>query len=48
MVLPEGRGKFEKINLIGTRSRDLPAYNIVPQPLCSFGGAKTKALFLVS
>jgi hypothetical protein len=29
----EGLGKLEKIHLIGTRSRDLPACNIVPQPL---------------
>jgi hypothetical protein len=28
----EGLGKFKKINLIGIRSRDLPACIIVPQP----------------
>jgi hypothetical protein len=33
IVRPEGLGKFEKIQLIGTRSRDLPACSIVPQPL---------------
>jgi hypothetical protein len=27
-VLPEGLGKLEKIHLIGTRSRDLPACSI--------------------
>jgi hypothetical protein len=32
-VRSEGLGKFEKIHLIGTRSRDLPACSIVPQPL---------------
>jgi hypothetical protein len=32
IVRPEGLGKFEKIHLIGTRSRDLPACSIVPQP----------------
>jgi hypothetical protein len=34
IVWPEGFGKFEKIHLIGTRSRDLPPCSIVPQPLC--------------
>jgi hypothetical protein len=33
-VRPEGLGKLEKIHLIGTRSRDLPVWNIVPQSLC--------------
>jgi hypothetical protein len=33
-VRPEGLGKLEKIHLIGTRSRDLPACSIVPQPPC--------------
>jgi hypothetical protein len=28
----EGLGQLQKIHLIGTRSRDLPACNIVPQP----------------
>jgi hypothetical protein len=28
----EGLGKLKKIHLIGTRSRDLPAYSIMPQP----------------
>jgi hypothetical protein len=28
----EGSGQFKKIHLIGTRSRDLPACSIVPQP----------------
>jgi hypothetical protein len=32
-VQPEGLGKFEKIHLIGTRSHDLLACSIVPQPL---------------
>jgi hypothetical protein len=32
-VRPEGLGKLEKIHFIGTRSRDLPVCNIVPQPL---------------
>jgi hypothetical protein len=32
-VRPEGLGKFEKIHLIGTWSRDRPACSIVPQPL---------------
>jgi hypothetical protein len=32
IVRPEGLGKFEKIHLIGTRFRDLPARNIAPQP----------------
>jgi hypothetical protein len=30
---PEALGKLEKIHLIGTRSHDLPACTIVPQPL---------------
>jgi hypothetical protein len=30
----EGLGKLKKkIDLVGTRSRDLPAYSIVPQPI---------------
>jgi hypothetical protein len=29
----EGLGKSEKIKLIGARSRDLPVYSIVPEPL---------------
>jgi hypothetical protein len=33
-VRPKGLGKLEKIHLIGTRSRYLPASSIVPQPLC--------------
>jgi hypothetical protein len=33
IVRPEGLSKFEKIHLIGARSRDLPACSIVPQPL---------------
>jgi hypothetical protein len=32
-VRPEGLDKLEKIHLIGTRSRDLPGYSIVSQPL---------------
>jgi hypothetical protein len=28
----EGLGKLKKIHLIGTRTRDLPACSIVPQP----------------
>jgi hypothetical protein len=32
-VRPGGLGKFKKIHPIGTRSRDLPACSIVPQPL---------------
>jgi hypothetical protein len=32
-VRPEVLGKLEKIHLIGTRSRDLPACSIVPYPL---------------
>jgi hypothetical protein len=28
----EGLGKLKKISLIGTRTRDLPACSIVPQP----------------
>jgi hypothetical protein len=32
-VRPEGLGKFEKIHFIRTRSRDLPACSIMPQPL---------------
>jgi hypothetical protein len=30
IVRPEGLGKLEKIHLIGTRFRDLPACSIVP------------------
>jgi hypothetical protein len=30
IVRPEGLGKLEKIHLIGTRSRDLPACSIAP------------------
>jgi hypothetical protein len=30
ILRPEGLGKFEKIHLIGTRSRELPACSIVP------------------
>jgi hypothetical protein len=33
IVRPEGLGNLEKIHLIGTRSRDLPVCNVVPQPL---------------
>jgi hypothetical protein len=33
IVRSEGLGKLEKIYLIGTRSRVLPACSIVPQPL---------------
>jgi hypothetical protein len=33
IVRPEGLGKLEKIHLMGTRFRDLPACSIVPQPL---------------
>jgi hypothetical protein len=32
IVRMEGLGKLKKIHLIGIRSRDLPACNIVPQP----------------
>jgi hypothetical protein len=32
IVRLEGLGKLKKIHLIGTRTRDLPAYSIVPQP----------------
>jgi hypothetical protein len=32
IVRPEGLGKLKKINLSGTRTRDLPACSIVPQP----------------
>jgi hypothetical protein len=32
-VRPKGLSKSEEIHLIGTRSRDLPACSIVPQPL---------------
>jgi hypothetical protein len=32
IVQLEGLGKLKKIHLIGTRSRDLPARSIVPQP----------------
>jgi hypothetical protein len=35
-VRPEGLGKFERIHLIGKRSRDFPACSIVPQPLRYF------------
>jgi hypothetical protein len=28
----EGLGQFKEIHLIGTRTRDLPACSIVPQP----------------
>jgi hypothetical protein len=31
-VRVEGLGKLKKIHLIGTRTRDLPACSIVPQP----------------
>jgi hypothetical protein len=31
-VRQEGLGQFKKIHLIGTRTRDLPACSIVPQP----------------
>jgi hypothetical protein len=30
VMLLEGLGKLKKIHLIGTQSRDLPAYSIVP------------------
>jgi hypothetical protein len=33
IVRSEGLGKFEKIHLIGARSRDLPACSVVLQPL---------------
>jgi hypothetical protein len=32
-VRPEGLRKFEKIHLVGTLSRDLPACSIAPKPL---------------
>jgi hypothetical protein len=32
IVRLEGLGQLKKINLIGTRIRDLPAFSIVPQP----------------
>jgi hypothetical protein len=32
IVRLEGLGQFKKIHLIGTRTRDLPACSIVPQP----------------
>jgi hypothetical protein len=32
IVRLEGLGKLKKIYLIGIRTRDLPTYNIVPQP----------------
>jgi hypothetical protein len=32
IVRPEGIGKLEKIHLIGTRSRELPACSLVPWP----------------
>jgi hypothetical protein len=32
IVRPEGLGKLENIHVIGTLSRDLPIFSLVPQP----------------
>jgi hypothetical protein len=47
IVRPEGLGKLEKINLIGTWSHNLPVCSIVPQPLHYCVWAKCKTFLIL-
>jgi hypothetical protein len=43
----EGLGQLKKIHLIGTRTRDLPACSIVPQPAPPFHNTATTSVPLI-